>query len=104
MVDRVAAGRDFCLAPRYQAARDPFRRYITTLLDGRGVRSTALFVTATGLLLVEYVERVCALSSDVLAPDSANIACRGRDRCGSRRSDSCRTSAVSDFCRACYKR
>ena len=61
MVDRAAAGRHFCLAPRYPAARDQFRRCITILLDGCGVHSAALFGTATGLLFDEYVERVRAM-------------------------------------------
>src|SRR5262249_549042 len=77
MVDRVATGRHFCLGSCYPAARDQFRRCITTLLDGCGVHSAALFGTATGLLFDEYVERVCALGRNGLGSDSPIVACRG---------------------------
>ena len=100
----LAAGRHFCLAPRYPAAGDQFRRCITILLDGCGVHSAALFGTATGLLFDEYVERVRALGSHGLGSDSPIVARRGRDRGGCRRSDPCGRSAVRGARRACFKR
>src|ERR1700746_2244088 len=104
MVDRVAAGRDFFLAPSYAGAGDQFRRCIITLLDGRGVHSAALFGTATGLLFDEYVERVRALGSRGLGPDSPDIARRGRDCGGGGRSDLCGWRAVRGACRECAER
>src|SRR6201984_1644130 len=104
MVDRVAAGRDFFLAPCYAAAGDQFRRCITTLLDGRGVHSATLFGTATGLLFDEYVERVRALGGYGLGPDSSTVARRGCDRGGCYRCDACDGSVVRVACRAYFKR
>src|SRR6266446_6319793 len=94
MVDRAAAGHHLCLATRYPAAGDQFRRCITILLDGCGVHSAALFGTTTGLLFDEHVERVRALGSHCLGPDSPIVARSGRDRGGCHRSDPCGRSAV----------
>src|SRR5512132_4270914 len=104
MVDRPAAGHYFFLAPRYPAVGDQFRRCITTLLDGCGVHSAALFGPATGLLFDEYVERVRALGSNGLGSDSPIVARRGRDRGGCHRSYPCRRSAVRGTYRACFER
>src|SRR5262245_38580375 len=104
MVNRAPPRCDFCLAPRDPAARDQFRRWITTLLDGCGVRSAALFGTATGLLLDEYVERGCAVGSLGLGSDSPIVACRGRNRGRYNRSDPCGRSAIRGTCRAYFER
>jgi hypothetical protein len=104
MVDRPAAGHYFFLAPRYPAVGDQFRRCITTLLDGCGVHSAALFGPATGLLFHEHVERVRTLGSHCLGPDSPIVARSGRDRDRCHRSDPCGRSAVRGACSACFER
>ena len=104
MVDRAAAGRDFCLAPRYAAAGDQFRRCITALLDGRRFRPAALSGTTAGLLFDEYVERVCALGSHGLGPDATMLRAAGAIAVGVIGSDPCGGSALRCARRARFER
>src|SRR5215208_2648121 len=104
MVDRVATERDLCLAPCYPAVGDQFRRCLTILLDGCGIHPAPLFGTATGLLFDEYVERVRALGSHCLGPNSPIVARSRCDRGGCHRSDPCVRNAVRGACSACLER
>src|SRR5881392_3921289 len=94
MVDRGAAGGSFCLATPVAPARDQLRRWTAVLLDGRHFCTTPLSGPKTRLLFDEHVERVCALGSGGLGPDSARVARCRCDRGGSRRFGSCCWSMV----------